>query len=138
MLKVDWKGGMAFEAVGQGGSRVVMDAHPDFGGTGSGVSPVEALLTSAAACSGIDVLSILGKKRQVVTSYRIEVEGVRPEPGVWPRPFSSITLRHVLEGPDLDPEAVARAVELSDEKYCTVVTTLRAAPEVVSEWRIEK
>ena len=128
---------MAFEAAGQSAGRLVLDAHPDFGGVGAGVSPVEALLASAAACSGIDVLSILEKKRQTVTSYRIEVDGEQPAPGTWPRKFSSITLRHVLKGPNLDPVAVARAVELSDAKYCTVVATLRAAPTVVSEWRIE-
>jgi len=137
MVKVDWQGGMAFEAVGDTGTAFHMDAHPDFGGQGTGPSPVETLLGAAAACSAMDVVSILIKQRQELTSYRIEVDGVRPPPGTYPRPFSEITIRHILKGVNLDPALVERAVRLSDEKYCTVVTTLRNAPTVVSEFRIE-
>ena len=115
----------------------MLDAHPESGGQNLGPTPVEALLGSAAACSAMDVISILEKKKQVVTSYRVEVDGVRGEPGVYPRPFQSITIKHIVKGENLDPMAVARAVELSDGKYCTVVTTLRATPEVRSEWEIE-
>lgn len=136
MVKVDWVGGMAFRAVGDRGDSFTMDSGPDSGGQGLGVSPVEAMLASAAACSGMDVVSILEKKRQKLTGYRIEVEGVRPEPGEWPRPFESITVTHFISGEDLDPAAVQRAVELSDEKYCTVVSTLRSAPTVTTKWEI--
>ncbi len=138
MVNVDWKGGMAFEAVDESGAGFTMDAHTESGGRGLGPSPVEALLASAAACSAMDVVSILQKKHQTVTAYRVEVDGVRPEPGSWPRPFSSIEIRHIVRGENLDPVAVARAVELSDEKYCTVVSTLRSKPEVRSLWTIEE
>jgi putative redox protein len=137
MVTVNWLGKMAFEANPESGNKFLMDAYPDSGGEGKGPTPVEALLSSAAACSAMDVVSILAKKQQVVTSYRVEIDGVRGEPGVYPRPFQKITIRHILSGENLDPVAVARAVQLSDEKYCTVVTTLRAAPEVVAEWSIE-
>ena len=85
-----------------------------------------------------DVLDILHKKRQIVTSYRVEVDGDRPPPGEYPRPFSAIRVRHIVSGENLDPIAVARAVELSDTKYCTVITTIRGTPEVTSTWEIEK
>ncbi|MEQ1823765.1 MAG: OsmC family protein [Fimbriimonadaceae bacterium] len=137
MVKVDWKGGMAFESCNEEGKSFVMDAYADSGGNGLGVSPVEALLGSLAACSAMDVISILGKKRQVVTGYRLEVTGERNPPGEWPRPFLSITVKHFLTGEDLDPVAVARAVELSDEKYCTVASTLRSSPKLSVEWVIE-
>ena len=137
MVQVEWKGGMSFEAQTPSGATVVLDAHPESGGGGTGPTPVEALLSAAAACSGMDVLSILQKKQQKVTAYRIEVDGVRGPEGVWPRPFQSISVRHFVQGEDLDPAAVARAVELSDGKYCTVIMTLRAAPVVTSEWQIE-
>lgn len=128
---------MAFEAEPPSGNKFVFDAHADFGGQNLGPSPLEALLGSVAACSAMDVLSILQKKKQLVKSYRIEVEGDRNPPGEWPRPYKSIRIRHVVEGENLDPAAVARAVELSDEKYCSVIATLRAAPTVSSEWTIE-
>jgi len=136
MITVRWKDGVAFEAEVPTGVKFVIDSHPDHGGRMLGPTPVEALLSSVAACSAIDVLDILHKKRQKVTSYRIEVDGDRPPPGTYPRPFSEIRVRHIVEGENLDPAAVARAVELSDTKYCTVITTLRAAPSVVSTWQI--
>jgi putative redox protein len=137
MLMVDWQGGMAFESVTPSGSRFVMDSNPEHGGQQKGPDPVQALLAAAAACSGMDVVSILAKKRQTISRYRIEVDWNRDPEGDWPRPIRSIVLRHVIHGPNLDPAAVARAVELSDEKYCTVAATLRISPTITSEYRIE-
>lgn len=138
LTTVDWKGGMVFEANPPSGNPIRMDAWEEDGGQQSGPTPVETLLSAIAGCSAMDVISILQKKRQVVTSYRIEVDGERGPRGVYPRPFLSITLRHIVKGENLDPAAVARAVELSDTKYCTVITTLRAAPEVKSEFVVEE
>jgi putative redox protein len=136
-LTVDWKGGLAFEATPPSGHRMTFDAIPDVGGSNLGPTPVEALCASAAACSAIDVISILTKKRQTVTGYRLEVEWVRADDGNWPRPVRELVIRHILSGEDLDPEAVARSVELSDTKYCTAISTLRTEVSVTSEWKIE-
>jgi putative redox protein len=138
MVTVNWAGGMAFEATPPSGNKFVMDSHPDFGGANLGPSPVEALLSALGACSAIDVLSILEKKRQQLTAYRVEIEGERPPHGEFPRPFLSIVIRHIVCGINIDAAAVQRAVQLSDEKYCSVIATLRAAPRVSSEFRIEE
>ena len=139
MITVQWTGdGGSFAAEVPTGAKFYLDTHPDYGGKKLGPTPVEALLSSIAACSAIDVLDILKKKRQVVTSYRVEVDGDRPPPGKYPRSFSVIRVKHIIKGENLDPIAVARAVELSDTKYCTVITTLRAAPTVTSTWQIEE
>ena len=115
-----------------------MDAIPEVGGKELGPTPVEALVGSVAACSGIDVLSILEKKKQKVESYRMEVVYHRDPPGSeWPRPVKSMVIRHFIKGENLDPGAVDRSVKLSDEKYCTVIATLRIPVEVHSEWKIE-
>lgn len=135
-MKVTWKDGMAFEAIGNSGVAFTMDSHVDFGGRGLGPSPVEALMGSIAACSAMDVISILQKKKQDVTGYEIYVTGDRGPEGVFPRPFTRFTVRHVVTGVGLDDAAVARAVQLSDEKYCTVMATLREAPEMVSEYEV--
>jgi putative redox protein len=137
MVTVNWKGGMAFESAPPSGSGFVMDAHPDYGGQGLGPSPVEAFLSAVAACSAMDVIAVMQKKRQEVTSYRIEIDGERTTPGEFPRPFTSIVVRHILTGKDLDEAAVQKAVELSDQKYCSVIATLRQCPAIGSEWRIE-
>ena len=137
MLTVHWKGGMAFDADVPSGNGFTLDATPESGGHNLGPSPVEALVSSVAACSAMDVVGILEKKRQKIDSYRIEVEWTRPPQGQWPRPILSMIVRHILKGPNLDPKAVQKAVELSDEKYCSVIATLRQAPAVSSEFRIE-
>ena len=132
-----WVKALAFDAEASQHT-VRIDTTVDGGGLDSGMGPKQMLLCSLSACSGMDVVSILEKKRQEITAYRLEIDGVRAEPGTWPRPFLSITMRHIVTGEDLDPVAVARAVELSDEKYCTVVSTLRSQPEVQSLWTIEE
>jgi putative redox protein len=137
MVEVNWKGDMVFEAQTPTGNKLVMDAYPEDGEINKGPTPVEALQSALAACSAMDVISILRKKKQVVTSYRLEVDGERGPEDVYPRPFLSLKVRHILKGESLDPAAVKRAVELSDEKYCTVAATLRHGPTVTAEWVIE-
>lgn len=137
MVKVEWKGKMAFQAVMDDGTGFLMDAGASDGGEDSGPSPVQAFLASAAACSAMDVISILRKMRQDVHSYRVEIIHERAPKGQWPRPVTAITMNHFLSGKDLDPNSVAKAVELSDSKYCSVLATLRQVPKLESVWTIE-
>jgi len=134
MVTVNWQGGLAFEADPPSGVKWVMDAGD---GQKVGHSPLEGLLAAVAACSAVDVVIVLEKKRQKIASYRIEIDGVRTRDGEYPRPFVEMTIRHILTGEGLDPLAVQRAVELSDQKYCTVIATLRQSPAIKSEWVIE-
>jgi putative redox protein len=138
MVTVNWVGDMVFESDPPSGKKIVMDAYTEFGGTSKGPTPVETFLSAIAACSAMDVLAILQKKQQKVTGYRIEVEGERPPQGQFPRPFTSLVVRHIVTGQDIDPHAVERAVELSDQKYCSVMATIRSAPPITSEFRIEE
>jgi len=137
MVSVEWKGKSVFQATPPSGVAFTMDLPVQYGGQGLGPSPLEAFLGAVAACSAIDVISILEKKKQTVTAYRLEIDGERGPEGVYPRPFQSLVVRHILRGENLDPAAVARAVELSDTKYCSVAATLRFGPTVSSEWEIE-
>lgn len=127
---------MGFAADAPSGARIVLDAHPESGGSGNGPTPVEALLASVAACSAMDVISILRKKKQEVTSYTVEVEHERAPEGEWPRPITKFSIRHIVTGPNVDPEAVARSIQLSDEKYCTVMATLRLSPPIESTFEV--
>lgn len=137
LVAIDWKGGMAFEATPPGGNSFVMDALQEYGGEGGGPTPVETLLGAVGACSAMDVISILAKMKQEVTSYRIEVNAERTDQTAYPRPFKSFVVTHILTGVDLDEESVQKAVQLSDEKYCSIIATLREKPDVRSEFRIE-
>lgn len=136
MTTIDWKGQRVFEANPPSGNRFVMDAYPESGGQNLGPTPMEAFIAGAAACSAMDVIQILEKKRQKVTRYSIEIDGERTQEGVYPRPYTSITVKHIVEGDNIDPAAVAQAVQLSDEKYCSVIATLRATPTVKSIFEI--
>lgn len=136
MISVKWQGQRAFRAEVPTGNDFVMDAYPESGGQDLGPTPMEAFVASGAACSAMDVLSILEKKRQNVTSYRVEIDGERSPEGTYPRPYIALTLRHIVEGTDLDETAVEQAVRLSDEKYCSVIATLRSAPQVTSTYEV--
>lgn len=135
---IEWSGGLAFTAHPPSGVSFTMDSVPEFGGSGRGPTPTEALIASLAACSGMDVISILQKKKQIVTGYRVTVTAERVDEDVHPRPFTEFTVRHILTGDNIDPGAVARAVELSDEKYCKVMATLRLGPEVKSVYEVHE
>ena len=137
MVVVNWKDNLNFEAETPTGGRITMGAYPEEGETSPIPTPLQAFLASVAACSAIDVISILQKKRITVTSYRVEIDGDRVPEGQWPRPYTAIRVRHILSGQGLDEAAVARAVQLSDEKYCSISATLRAGPKVESLWIIE-
>lgn len=100
--------------------------RPD--GIGLGAGPMQLLLMGLAGCAGVDVAEILRKGRSVVTSFRIDVVGDRPD-GVHPSPFRTIHLDFALEG-DLTADRVERAIRLSLEKYCSAAATLRHAARI--------
>jgi putative redox protein len=98
-------------------------------------SPVETLVAAAAGCSGMDVVAILAKKRQVLTSYTIEATGDQRDE--YPQVLTRIDIVHVLEGTVLLESAVRRAIELSASKYCPVNAMLSAgATEVHHSFRM--
>ena len=127
--------GMAFEATSGSGHVIRMDATPDHGGADSGASPMEVLLVSLGGCTGMDVISMLRKMRQEVTAYRVEVRGTRRDEH--PRIYTEVEVEHVVSGPSLDSKQVARAVELSAERYCSVSAMLGVSAEVRHRFRIE-
>jgi len=101
---------------------------------GSAASPMELLLLALGGCTGVDVIDILKKKRQHVTDYRIEVHGDRREE--FPRAYTKLYVKHIVSGRGVSEKAVARAIELSDQKYCSVAATLRGTAEIVTSYEI--
>jgi putative redox protein len=100
----------------------------------SAATPMELLLIALGGCTGVDVISILKKKRQRVTDYRIEVRGDRREE--YPRSYTRLEVKHIVRGHQLSAQAVAGAIELSDTKYCSVAATLRGSAEIISTYEI--
>ncbi|HEX6623195.1 MAG TPA: OsmC family protein, partial [Pyrinomonadaceae bacterium] len=97
-------------------------------------TPMELLLLALGGCTAVDVVSILKKKRERVTGYRVEVSGTRREEH--PRAYTRMEVRHVVTGRGISEKAVAQAVELSETKYCSVAATLRAGVEIVTSYEI--
>ena len=126
--------GMRFDAEAGSGHHVTLDAAEHGGGQNLGFRPMELLLVGLVGCTGMDVISILRKKRQDVTGYEVQVRGVRAEDH--PMVFVEITVEHVVTGHSLQPEAVARAIALSEERYCGAGAMLGKVAHLTHTYRI--
>ncbi|MDT7687830.1 MAG: putative redox protein [Acidobacteriota bacterium] len=100
----------------------------------SAATPMELLLVALGGCTAVDVVSILKKKREHVTDYRVEVRGTRRDEH--PRAFTRMEVRHIVSGHNVSEKAVASAIELSETKYCSVAATLRPGVEIVTTYEI--
>lgn len=111
-----------FQLKNERGHIVDVDNKTEFGGNDLGASPMELVLMGVAGCSGIDIISILKKQRQEITSFKAEVEGLRVQVDE-AKPFKEIIVVFFLEG-KIDAEKAKRAAELSFDKYCSVSKTM--------------
>lgn len=100
----------------------------------SAATPMELLLIALGSCTAVDVISILKKKRQQVTDYRVEVTGQRREEH--PHSYTRLDVKHIVRGHAVSAQAVARAIELSDTKYCSVAASLRGSAEIMTSYEI--
>ncbi|TXF76316.1 OsmC family protein [Chryseobacterium sp.] len=118
-----------FECTNAAGNKILLDntSQPN----AKGVSPMESLLMATAACSGIDMVSILKKQRQDITGFSAEVEGERVQVDE-AKPFKTILVKYFLEG-TIDPKKALRSAELSFEKYCSVSKTLEPGVSISFE-----
>jgi len=115
--RIKWVEEATFLAESGSGHAVVMDGPPDLGGRNLGVRPMEMVLLGMGGCTAFDVVHILKKARQPVTDCVAELEAERAETD--PKVFTGIHVHFVIKGKGLDEKRVARAVELSAEKYCS-------------------
>lgn len=97
-------------------------------------TPLEMLLVSVAACTAFDVQSILEKKRQDVTDYKVEITGTRAEDH--PRKFDAFHINHIVHGRGVSEKALEDAIELSDKKYCSVAATVRPTATITTSYEI--
>ncbi|MDZ4167971.1 MAG: OsmC family protein [Coriobacteriia bacterium] len=135
IVRVKWNGKRRFVAWDEAGHGIVMDASAGYKGDGSGVRPVELVLYGMAGCTGMDVISILEKKRQKVTDFDLVVTGTQ-RTDEYPKIYTRIEVEYVITGIGVKPEAVARAIELSEEKYCSVKGMFGSDVEVVTSYRV--
>ena len=120
-----------FEATSASGHALLIDTDRS---RNSAPSPMELLLLALGSCTGVDVVSILRKKREDVTDYRVELRGERR--AEHPRSYSRILVHHIITGRNVSEQSIAQAIELSDKKYCSVAATLRPTAEIVSSFEV--
>lgn len=120
----EWKGGTQYEGRSESGHAVLFDT--DAAHTG-GPSPMEAVLAALCACTSVDMVNILAKKRQPLSSLAVSAQAEQPAEA--PRVFAKIHLIYKVGGPGLTRKAVEDAVALSKEKYCSVSIMLQRAVE---------
>ena len=103
---------------------------------GHDVSPTQMVLLGLSGCMGMDVISILQKKRQKIVDVQVRVIGQQPYE--YPRPFQHIEIAFTVIGEDVDPKAIERAIALSVDKYCEVGQSLQNKVELTTSFTIEQ
>ena len=129
-IEAEWHGGGTFIGRNAAGGTVQMgklDERP-------GVSPMELILVGLAGCTGVDIADILEKKRQPLKALNVKVRGKRSEDH--PKIYKEIEVTYLIWGEGIDPKAVERAIQLSEEKYCSVSAMLRMTADIKSSYQI--
>lgn len=133
--KMKWTGGLQFEGTSVYGKKIVIDSSKDSGGAEDGYSASELILFGLAGCTGIDVLAILEKQRQKISSMEVEVIGHQnPD---YPRPFNTVEIKFIVKGEKLEERKLAQAIELSQSKYCVVSLSLKNPVKIKTSYEIK-
>lgn len=131
---VTWTHDLSFVGNADSGFTVNLSADPSVGGSNDGLRPMELLAIGLAGCTAMDVLSILKKKRQDVTGFEVKVRAERAPDH--PKVFTKILIEYVVRGRRVAPEAVERAIELSETKYCPAQGMLGRVVPIEHTYRI--
>lgn len=131
---IEWKGRMAFEGAANSGFVHRMDTEESVGGENSAGRPMEFIALGLAGCTAMDVISILQKKQQRVTDFKVKFHGDRAREH--PRVFTQAVIEYLVTGRSVDESALVRAIELSAEKYCPAQTMLAKAFPIELRYRI--
>jgi putative redox protein len=114
---------------GRGHNFLIDDANGN-----TGPKPIELVVLGLAGCTAFDVIGILRKKRQEVTGYEVKIEAdQKPDP---PQVFTKVRIHHIVTGIDVSPQAIADAIRLSEEKYCSVGAMVKLSAEIESTYEI--
>ncbi|MDJ0832533.1 MAG: OsmC family protein [Gammaproteobacteria bacterium] len=134
--RVKWLDNMSFVGESASGHAVVMDGPPEFGGRNLGIRPMEMLILGLGGCSSFDVMLILQKARQKVDHCEVELDYDRAEKD--PKVYTRIHMHFIITGREVDPKRVAKAIELSAEKYCSASIMLGKTASITHDFEIRE
>lgn len=127
-VSLNWAGGLKFKGKNSFGIEIATDTFKDSGGDESGYRSTELLLYALAGCTGIDVVRIMEKQRTPLESLEIQVNGHQSDG--YPSHFHTIEVKYIAKGKNVNQEKLARAVELSETKYCIISQTIQRETKV--------
>ncbi len=133
-IQMEWKGGVAFEGKSKFGDTVRTDGAHAVGGEERGATATELMLFSIAGCTGVDVVRILEKARQPLEKLTIRV--VADQNDKYPKPFHTVRVHYTAHGKGISERRLAKAIALSEEKYCVVSQTVAKPAQVSTSWEI--
>lgn len=126
--KVKWIANMQFVAKANSGHAILMDTSPEKDGTDTAPTPMELLLISLGGCTGMDVVSIMRKMKIDFKSVEIEIKGERASEH--PKVYKKIELVYKVKGKNVPEDKVKKAVELSQERYCSISAMLKPTVDI--------
>jgi putative redox protein len=129
--KISWVDGALFVAEGGSGHTLTMDGAPDIGGRNLASRPMEVVLMGMGGCTAIDVVAMLQKQRQDIEGVEISLTAERADEH--PKVFTSVRLTYTVRGRKLNKALIERAVNLSDEKYCSATAMIRKSAKISHE-----
>ncbi|MBN2555140.1 MAG: OsmC family protein [Anaerolineales bacterium] len=130
--KVVWLEKGQFVGIDSSNHSVVLSTRDEDNDTG--MSPSELLLVAAASCSAVDIVRILEKKKMKLTRLEVQVSGEKNEEPPWA--YKHITMTFLVDGEGLTDKAVAQAIQLSEEKYCSVAASLREKVKISTQYQL--
>ena len=132
--KTTWKGKLSFMGIADSGFEVPLGASSSIGGDDDGLRPMELFALGLAGCTGMDVISILQKKRQEIAAFEVEVHMKRAEEH--PKVFTEAEIEYFVTGKGVQEKAVVRAIELSATRYCPAQAMLGQIMPIVVKYHI--
>lgn len=126
--------GLQFVGVSESGHAVVMDGNPKYGGSDTGPRPMELILMGLGGCTGMDVASVLTKKKQPFEGIEVNLKGETAEQD--PMRYTNVEIEYVVKGKGVDENAVERAIKLSMEKFCSVKATFEGTTNIGWSYKI--
>jgi len=134
--RVKWVENLKFIGLAPSGHSMAMDGPPESGGENTAIRPGEMTLVALGGCTAIDVVSILKKMRVEYDSFEVVVDA--EEADDYPKVWTKLHLKYIFKGKNIDESKVRKAIELSQEKYCSVSAMLKKAAELTWEMVVEK
>lgn len=133
-VKLEWLRSRMFVGTDHLGTSIAIGYDRESDPEGKGVNPSDMLLLAAASCSAYDVVQILEKGKQPLENLSVEVQAEQSQEA--PYPYVSLHFNYIVTG-DVDPEKIERAMQLSEDKYCSVLATLKPGLTFTSEYTLE-